>query len=67
MIYAYPSFESLNITPDYLLIGASAMHNLVTYGHVRPSVRSLSDEARREYDRVTRKSWAGRMKGKRIV
>lgn len=66
MKYIYPRFEDLNITPDYLLIGASAMRNLIAYGHVRPTVRSLSDVHRREYNRKTRKSWAGRMKGKRI-
>ena len=63
----YPTFETLNITPDYLLIGASAMHHLVIYGHVRPTVRALPAEKRREYDRVRRAAWAGRMKGKRIV
>lgn len=66
MITDYPTFEVLGTTPDYLLIGASAMRNLIAYGHVRPTVRSLSDVQRREYDRVTRKSWAGRTKGKRI-
>lgn len=66
MIYHYPTFESLDITPDYLLIGASAMRNLIAYGHVRPTVRSLSDVQRREADRTTRKSWAGRMKARRI-
>ena len=67
MITDYPTFESLDITPDYLLIGASAIRNLIAYGHVRPAVRSLSDVQRREDDRKTRSAWAGRRtKGRRI-
>lgn len=30
----YPPFSELNIAPDFLLIGASAMRNLRTYGYL---------------------------------
>lgn len=31
---AYPSFDELNIAPNFLLIGASAMKNLRMYGYL---------------------------------
>ena len=61
----YPKWEELSETDRAqsapLLIGLSALHNL---GYFRKSVRELSPEGRRLYDRLQRQRWA---RGKRIA
>lgn len=67
----YPHFDTLNTAPDFLTFGERAMHALEQAGYIAPSVRHLSPDARRAYDRRTRKAWAGRAKrglgGKRVA
>lgn len=67
MIIDYPHFADLDIAPDYLLIGASAMAHLRASGHVRPAVRAMPEAQRREYDRQQRRNWARKLGGRRIV
>lgn len=70
MTYDYPPFEQLGCQPDYLNIGACAMHALKVRGYLAPPVRTLPAAQRREYDRTQKRNWAGRRKalgGKRVA
>lgn len=67
----YPTFESLNTAPDFLTIGACAMHALRDAGWAQPIVHELTDEERAEYQQLHSEKRHGWLKtrfgGKRIA